>query len=280
MCRWMAWKGQPVLIEELLFKTQHGLIDQSLHSGWAPRRRTATGSGWAGTGRGQGRACTAASRRRGGDANLRHLAGHLESPLFLSHVRAALGSPVQQTNCHPFRHGRWLFVHNGFVAGFHGLRRELMLAVDPDLFADVQGSTDSEVILHLALTEGLEEDPLTALERALGRVEAAAERHGIDSAIQASIGVSDGERVWAVRYSTEGRSRTLFVSGDVHALRQLHPDNPRLARMRDEDCVVVSEPFSDLPGAWVEIPESTALVVHGGGEREQRPFRPSRPSLN
>jgi glutamine amidotransferase len=271
----MAWKGQPVLVEELLFKTQHGLIDQSLHSrmGAETTNGDGFGLGWYGTGAGPGVYRSVAPAW--GDANLRHLAGHLESPLFLSHVRAALGSPVQQTNCHPFRHGRWLFVHNGFVAGFHGLRRELMLAVDPDLFADVQGSTDSEVILHLALTEGLEEDPLTALERALGRVEAAAERHGIDSAIQASIGVSDGERVWAVRYSTEGRSRTLFVSGDVHALRQLHPDNPRLARMRDEDCVVVSEPFSDLPGAWVEIPESTALVVHGGGEREQRPFRPS-----
>jgi len=276
----MAWKGQPVLVEELLFKTQHGLIDQSLHSrmGAETTNGDGFGLGWYGTGAGPGVYRSVAPAW--GDANLRHLAGHLESPLFLSHVRAALGSPVQQTNCHPFRHGRWLFVHNGFVAGFHGLRRELMLAVDPDLFAEVQGSTDSEVILHLALTEGLEEDPLTALERALGRVEAAAERHGIDSAIQASIGVSDGERVWAVRYSTEGRSRTLFVSGDVHALRQLHPDNPRLARMRDEDCVVVSEPFSDLPGAWVEIPESTALVVHGGGEREQRPFRPSRPSLN
>jgi predicted glutamine amidotransferase len=148
----------------------------------------------------------------------------------------------------------------------------------PDRFADIEGSTDSEVLMHLALTEGLEDDPLAALGRALGRVEAAAERHGIDNSIQASIGVSDGERLWAVRYSTEGKSRTLFVSGGVHALRQLHPDNPRLAQMRDDDCVVVSEPFSDLPGAWVEIPESTVLIVHPDGEQEQRPFRPSRPA--
>ena len=32
MCRWMAWLGQPVLVEELLFNTQHGIVDQSLHS--------------------------------------------------------------------------------------------------------------------------------------------------------------------------------------------------------------------------------------------------------
>jgi predicted glutamine amidotransferase len=53
-----------------------------------------------------------------------------ETPLFLAHIRAAIGSPVQQTNCHPFRRGRWLFVHNGLIAGFHELRRELLLAVD------------------------------------------------------------------------------------------------------------------------------------------------------
>ena len=26
MCRWMAWFGQPVLIDEVLFKTQHGIV--------------------------------------------------------------------------------------------------------------------------------------------------------------------------------------------------------------------------------------------------------------
>ena len=50
-----------------------------------------------------------------GDTNLRELAAHVESPLFLAHVRATSGTAVQQTNCHPFRHGRWLFVHNGVV---------------------------------------------------------------------------------------------------------------------------------------------------------------------
>ena len=66
-----------------------------------------------------------------GDRNLRELAAQIRSPLFLAHVRAATGTPVQQTNCHPFRHGRWLFVHNGFIDGYRELRRELLLAVDP-----------------------------------------------------------------------------------------------------------------------------------------------------
>jgi predicted glutamine amidotransferase len=277
MCRWMAWHGQPVLIEELLFKPRHSLIDQSLHSrmGAETTNGDGFGLGWYGTGDGPGVYHSVSPAW--GDANLRDLAGHIESPLFLAHVRATSGTAVQQTNCHPYRHGRWLFVHNGLINDFHTVRRELMLAVDPTLFANIQGSTDSELLFHLALTHGLEEDPLAALERTIGFVEGVAEGHGIEHAVQASIGVSDGKSLWAVRYSTEGNSRTLFASTDAHALKQLHPENPRLQLLRDEDRIVVSEPLIDLPGAWHEIEESTALIVLPGGGQEQRPFQPRVP---
>jgi predicted glutamine amidotransferase len=274
MCRWMAWYGQPVRLEELLFKSQHGLIDQSLHSkmGAETTNGDGFGLGWYGTGDRPGLYHSVAPAW--GDTNLQELAAQIESPLFLAHVRATSGTAIQQTNCHPFRHGHWLFVHNGVLSGFHEMRRELMLAVDPDLFADIQGSTDSEVLFHLALTFGLETDPVAALERTIGLVERTADKHGIEHAVQASIGVSDGEHLWAVRYSTDGRSRTLFASADAASLRKLHPENPRLQRVRDEDRLVVSEPFSELPGVWEAIPESTVLVV-GPGPDEQRPFVPA-----
>jgi predicted glutamine amidotransferase len=273
MCRWMAWSGQPVLMEELLFKTQHGLIDQSLHSRMGAETTNGDGFGVGWYGAGEGPAMYHSVAPAWGDTNLRELAAHIETPLFLAHVRATSGTAVQQTNCHPFRHGRWLFVHNGVVAGFHQMRRELMLAVDPDLFADFHGSTDSEVIFRLALTFGLEEDPIEAVERAIGFVEETARKHGIENTVQASMGLSDGVRLWAFRYSTEGHSRTLFASTDAHSLRQLHPENPRLQRLRDEDRVVVSEPLAELPGAWEEIPEASVLIVQPG-EDEVRPFRP------
>jgi predicted glutamine amidotransferase len=274
MCRWMAWHGQPVIVEELLFKTQHSLIDQSLHSRMGAETTNGDGFGMGWYGAGDGPAVYRSVKPAWGDANLSHLAGHIESPLFLAHIRAAIGSPVQETNCHPFQHGRWLLVHNGFVNGFRTIRRELMFAIDPTHFEDIEGSTDSEVMFRLALTFGLEDDPLGALERTLGFVEAVAERHGIDKAIQASIGVSDGLCLWAVRYSTEGHSRTLFVSEDASTIRHLHPENERLQRLEDADRIVVSEPLADLAGAWHEIPESTALVVHPDGAHEFRPFKP------
>jgi predicted glutamine amidotransferase len=275
----MAWLGQPVLIEELLFNTEHGIVDQSLHArlGAEPTNGDGFGLGWYGSG--SGPAVYRSVAPAWADANLRELAAHIESPLFLAHIRAAIGSPVQQTNCHPFRHGRWLFVHNGFIADLHLLRRELMLAVDPALFAAVEGSTDTEVVFHLALTLGLEDDPIDALEKTVGLIEAAADRRGIAGAVQATFGVSDGTSLWAVRYATEGHARSLFASAEVESVRRLHPDNPRFQRLGADDRLIVSEPFSDLPGVWREIPESSAVTVRTGGILEERPFRPRIPSV-
>jgi glutamine amidotransferase len=152
----------------------------------------------------------------------------------------------------------------------------LLLAVDPALFDDVVGSTDSEALFYLALTFGLEDDPLGAMERAVGFVEATGREHGIEHPIQMTVGISNGERLWAIRYSTEHQSRTLFVSEHADALRKLHPDNPRIQQFTDEDRVVVSEPPGDLPGAWLAIPESTALIIQPGAD-EQQPFNPHSP---
>jgi glutamine amidotransferase len=269
----MGWSGQPVIVEELLFKPKHGLVDQSLHSRMGVETTNGDGFGLGWYGQGDGPAVYHGVAPAWGDANLRELASHIESHLFLAHVRATTGTAIQQTNCHPFRYGRWLFVHNGVIQGYELMRRELMLAVEPDLFANIKGSTDSEVIFHLALTFGLEHDPVGALELAIGLIEQTAAEHGIENAVQASLGVTDGERLFAFRYSTEGKSRTLFVSQEAAAVHALYPDNARLQRLRDDDRIVVSEPLADLPGAWIEIPESTALIVQPGPD-EQRPFRP------
>jgi glutamine amidotransferase len=277
MCRWNAYIGQPLLLDELLFRTQHGLIDQSLHSrmGAETTNGDGFGLGWYVAGKETEPGRYRSIEPAWNDANLRELARHIESPLFLAHIRAAVGSPVQQTNCHPFRHGRWLFVHNGLVRGINEMRRELMLAIEPPLFQGVAGSTDSEVLFYLALTFGLEQDPLGAVARAVGFVEATAERHAIEDPVQMTLGFSDGERLFGVRYSTEHHSRSLFISEDVDALRRLHPGNPRLQVLHEGDRAIVSEPLGDLPGVWLEVPESTALVVEPGGI-DQRPFDPQR----
>src|SRR5262249_43234723 len=153
------------------------------------------------------------------DRNLRELSTLARSRRVFAHIRASTGSAVQQTNCHPFRHGSWLWMHNGLIAGFHTMKRDLALAVDPELFADIEGSTDSELLFFLALTFGLYDDPPAAGSRAVGAVEATARRHGVADPMQMTVAATDGDTTWAFRYSTAGESRSLFHSTDISTLR-------------------------------------------------------------
>jgi predicted glutamine amidotransferase len=277
MCRWLAYSGTPVPLEELLLRPKHSLIDQSLHSqqGAETTNGDGFGIGWYGSSGEPG--VFKSIEPAWNDRNLREIAGHVESHLFLAHIRASSGTPVQQTNCHPFRHGKWLWMHNGSIARFHEVKRDLMLAVDPSLYPDVEGSTDSEAFFFLALTLGLEDDPPAAVERAVGMIEHVGRTHGITHPIQMTVATTDGRSVWAFRYSTEGRSRSLFFSTRVDTLKAQYPDNPVLHGLSDESRLVVSEPLGDLAGAWNEVPESSYGVVQAGQD-ELRPFTPRPPA--
>jgi glutamine amidotransferase len=274
MCRWLAYSGSSVLLEDLLYRPQHSLVVQSLHShmGAETTNGDGFGVGWYGTRETPG--VFRSTEPAWNDRNLRELAGHLASPRVFAHVRASTGSPVQLTNCHPFRHGRWLWMHNGFLNEFSVLKRDLALAVDPAFFAQVEGTTDSELMFFLALTFGLDEDPPVAVARTVGFVEETARRHDVPHVVQMTVATTDGSTTWAFRYASGDRTaRSLFHSTDVSTLRHQYPDNPQLHQVSDDARLVVSEPLGDLRGAWREVPESACVVIRGSSEEMLR-FEP------
>jgi glutamine amidotransferase len=270
----MAYSGDPILVEDLLFRPKHSLIDQSLHSRLGATTTNGDGFGIGWYGDGPVPALFKSVDPAWNDQNLREIASQVRTPLFFAHVRASTGTPVQRTNCHPFRHGRWLWMHNGALRGFHETKRGLLGAVDSSLYADIEGSTDSEALFFLALTFGLVDDPFAAVSRAVGFVEKVGRSHGVVDPVQMTVATTDGESVWVFRYSSEGKSRSLFFSTKVASLRQLHPEVEVLQRLSEEARFVVSEPLRDLPGAWNEVPESSAGVVRPGQD-EIREFRPA-----
>ena len=168
-------------------------------------------------------------------------------------------------------------MHNGFVDGFTAIKRDLVLAVDESLFPEISGTADTEVLFYLALTFGLEDDPPGAVARAVGFVEASGRARGVEYPFQGTIATSDGENLWVFRYSSQGKSRSLFFTRDVRALRQQYPDREILREVSDDARLVVSEPIGDLPGAWVEMPEASYGVVSKGGD-QLLPFVPKPPS--
>lgn len=275
MCRWLAYSGAPVRLEELLFKPKNSLVMQSKHSlmGATTVNGDGFGVGWYADESFPG--VYRSTEPAWNDRNLRELSGVTRSRRVFAHVRATTGTAVQQTNCHPFRHGDWLWMHNGLLAGFPEMKRDLAMAVDPSLFGQIEGSTDSEMLFFLALTFGLVDDPPAAVARAVGFVEDTAARHGIADPVQMTVATTDGDSTWAFRYSSQHDSRSLFHSTDVSTLREQYPDNPSLHDLSDDARLVVSEPLGDLQGAWREVPESSYVVVHGEGE-DLETFTPVR----
>jgi predicted glutamine amidotransferase len=275
MCRWMAYLGDPVLAEELVFRPVHSIIDQSLHANLTGVTTNGDGFGIGWYGDRPGPSIYKGTHPAWNDENLREIAGNIRTPLLFAHVRASSGTPVQRSNCHPFRHGRWLWMHNGSLANFGEVRRDLQMAVDPTLFRQIEGSTDSETLFFLALTFGLTEDPPNAVARAVGLVEDVGRRHGVKYPVHMTVAASDGDSIWLFRYSTEKSTSSLYYSTDARQVRQLYPELKVLTELGDDSRFIVSEPLRDLPGAWNEVPDGSWGLVHRGGQ-EIQPFTPVR----
>jgi predicted glutamine amidotransferase len=275
MCRWLAYHGPAIRLEDILFRTEHSLIDQSLSS---RSKETATNGDGFGVGWYGGRTKPGlfrSIRPAWNDFNLHELAAHITSPLFLAHVRATSKATVQETNCHPFRYSRWLFVHNGEIEEIERFRRDLLFQVSPQFFPHIQGTTDSELMFYLALTLGLEDDPMGGLERMAGLVEKVAATQGVTEALWMTLGLSDGEHLYAVRYASDSDAPTLYHTADAEHLDRLNKglrtQSPQPIRL------IVSEPIGNVAEAWQEIPQNTAVSFFDG-KVEQQPFRPTPPA--
>lgn len=279
MCRWLAYAGEPLHPSEVILDSRHSLVAQSLDSplGAETVNGDGFGLGWYpvpgpdDAGQPPKPTLFRSMEPAWNDQNLREISRTVRSPLFLSHVRAAAGPPVQQTNCHPFRHANWLFMHNGGLADFLTIKRDLTLAVDPSLYPEIQGTTDSEVLFYLALTLGLQDDPIAGMRAAIRETERIGHEHDIRFPVQGTFAVSDGTTLWAFRYSSVGRSRSLYHSTDIETLRQMYPEAERLRAFGRHAHVIVSEPLNDLPGVFQEVPESTVSILDDTGYRHE-PF--------
>ncbi len=157
MCRFLAYLGREAPLADLLTRPPHSLVAQSRSSREQkqPVNGDGFGVGWYAPGGIDPEPCTFHSARAAwNDRNLRRLAGKLPARLAFAHVRAAsLGSTVGEENCHPFAQGRFLFMHDGELAGFGRFKQRLIAELDPATYAAVEGTSDSEHAFALFLDE-------------------------------------------------------------------------------------------------------------------------------
>ncbi|HEX9466067.1 MAG TPA: class II glutamine amidotransferase [Alphaproteobacteria bacterium] len=272
MCRWLAYSGVPVSMDTLLFQPQNSLIRQSLSAqrSIVPTNGDGFGLGWYADVPHPG--LFRDMMPAWNDSNLRSLAEQIRSPLFLAHVRASTGTATTRLNCHPFRYGRLLFMHNGKIGGYLQIRRELEHMIRPEYFLAREGTTDSELFFYLLLGNGFAKDAQAAFARTIADVLAVMRRASIDEPFRIAAALADGQRILALRWSSDGASPTMFYgSGSDVWIEQ---GDVRFTA--GSGCtLVLSEPLDAVSDHWREVGESSFLVVEDG-RVSVSPFEPAR----
>src|SRR5262245_45320303 len=118
MCRWIAYRGETIPLEQYVTAPAHSLVVQSQRAleSTASTNGDGFGMGWYGEHAEPG--LYREVRPAWSDENLRYLCRHIRSHLYFAHVRASTGTPITRPNCHPFACGRWLFMHNGLIGNW------------------------------------------------------------------------------------------------------------------------------------------------------------------
>ncbi len=244
MCRWAAFIGQPIFLEQVISAPAHSLLVQSQAASEAKTAINADGFGIA----------WYAHRPEPGlfrdvlpawsDPNLASVAAQIRSGLFLAHVRASTGSATSRNNCHPFTSGRWSFMHNGQVGGFEHFRRSADMLIPDELYHERKGATDSEVLFLRALYHGLDLDPVNALVKAARDLENLSREKGETPHLRLSVAMSDGENLYAARASSDHIAPTVYYKRCTQS----------------EGWMVVSEPLETSSDDWIELPAGKLAV--------------------
>lgn len=255
MCRWLAYKGSEIYLNELIFEPKYSLIEQSMSA----RKSITTinadgfGLGWYGNEREPGlyREVLPAWS----DCNLKSLSQHIQSPLFFAHVRASTGASTSRVNCHPFRYENWLFMHNGQIGGYDEIKWELERLIPKAFYSSRNGQTDSELLFLLLLSNGLVEYNVDdAVKKTINQIEEIVRSNHINEPLRISACWSDGDKVWALRYASDQHAPTLFYKAANNKL------------------IIASEPLDNEKECWTRVPQSHLLFV-SGSEVSVRPLQ-------
>ncbi|MBS0001958.1 MAG: ergothioneine biosynthesis protein EgtC [Thioalkalivibrio sp.] len=249
MCRHVAYIGPELALQEILLVPPHGLVRQASDPEelrYARLNADGFGFGW------YGEDDTAIVYRRGDpiwqDPNLAPLARNLYADLWIAAVRSATpGFGGDVVNAQPFANGDLLYSHNGLIDGFRpDIRREIQNLLDPDVEAEILGSTDSEYLFAL-IRQYLIDDADLSLEGAMMEAFTTLEPWMGPGRALLNVILTDGDRLVASRHAINDPCPSLYYTSDDDGF----PEGA---------VVIASEPLTERE-RWRSVPESHLLVV-------------------
>ena len=105
-------------------------------------------------------------------------------------------------------------MHNGQIGDWHLIRRAVEARIPDRLYSQRVGTTDPEAMFLLAVSEGVLEEPNAGMARAVGTIRGLMEEAKIERPFRMSAALSNGKQVASYRWSSDGRSPTLYTACD------------------------------------------------------------------
>ena len=254
MCRWIAYRGTTTALEHYVTAPAHSLIEQSLRARESLSSTNGDGFGLGWYAGHEEPGLYREVRPAWSDENLRHLCRHIHSHLFFAHVRSSTGTATTRPNCHPFAHGRWMFMHNGQIGEWPLIRRQIEALIPDEFYRSRVGTTDSEAVFLAILGAGAEADPVGATTRMLGTMMGMVRRSGTKEPLRFTAALSDGRDLYAFRFCSNDTANTLYF------------------RQVGTDVVIVSEPLDRDPAGWTVVPPGHFIVARDGETIVPRPL--------
>jgi glutamine amidotransferase len=295
MCRLVAYLGESVILDEVLFQPDSSIVEQAVHPQLLSAMNLAGFGAVAWDDDSRSPDLPWAYRTSGlpfFDRNLRALSRKARATALLGHVRGVKLSDrevVNEQNVHPFRYEGTpiALAMNGDLDRFSEMRVDVATLVDPDIAKLVEGTTDSEWLYALILSRlddpfapaADAEELAAATEEALRMVRDVRVRRGFDRQSAVNLVISDGHCLIATRFAFDygwyhegwtfagGERRydytTLwYAAGTGYGCHEgewgVGAGSPQTS------LIVASEPITHDRSAWLEAPEYCLLVATPG----------------
>lgn len=273
MCRFIAYKGAPLVMHELLYEPDNSLIHQSYHAQERsePLNGDGFGIGWYVPGFGSEPAVFVSTSPAWNNRNLRYNASKIRSGCMLAHVRAASTGDVSEANCHPFHYRDFLMMHNGQIGEFKKIKRPLRTKLSDERYHWIQGSTDSEHFFALFLDflheTGKEDfhapDIIAAIEQAIATVIEIGKQENVTAPHHLNLAVTNGHCVVALRYCSD---TTIQPPTLYHSIGSRFSCEGGVCRMRitepsEHAVLIVSEKLTAIEEDWHVVPPNHFVIV-------------------
>lgn len=283
MCRLIAYKGTPIIMDDLLYKPKNSLINQSIHASEIeePLNGDGFGVGWYTHEINFEPTTYVSVNPAWNNRNLKNLAPKIKVECMLAHVRAATEGVVSESNCHPFQYKNLLMAHNGGIEEFYKVKRHLRAPLSDELYNWIQGQTDSEHIfaylLNHLLSSGQSVTPesvIDAFEKTFRDIKKLMNQYGIKEPAYLNIVVTNGLFLVATRYVSDPKEEPLTLYHSEGSRYVVEDGITRLEAPEDNDhaVLVVSEKLTEGKN-WTMIPPNHFVIVEQSLNVRVRPIK-------